>query len=58
LNLVGTRTGLLPGNFPGRLQLVTAGFPTYETARTISQLTAIAGIDGPTAKLIAAELAK
>lgn len=51
----GSKTGPLPGNFPGRLQLKVAGFPTYETART-ANLNAIAGIDGATAKLIEAAL--
>jgi hypothetical protein len=54
----GTKTGPLPGNFPGFHQLKVAGFTTYESARTIPDLNKIAGLDAATAKLIEAELEK
>src|SRR4030095_13093238 len=48
----GTKTGPLPGDFPGFFQLKVAGFTTYESARTITDLSLIAGLDAETAKAI------
>jgi hypothetical protein len=52
----GTKTGLLPGDFPGYFALKAAGFVTYEAARTIVDLRLIAGLDDEERKLIDAAL--